>query len=80
MNTLDIQQWLTQHLAGHFDLPAADIDPTATLLTYGIDSAYALVLSADIHDTFDVLVGPTIAWDHPTIAALARHIADQAGT
>jgi len=75
MNIADIQQWLIQHLADYLALPAADIDPTTKLRSYGVDSVYALTLSADIEDTFGLLVEPTLTWDHPTIEAIAIHLA-----
>ena len=77
MNATDIQRWLIRHLADHLAIPTDDIDPTAPLHTYGLDSAYALTLGADIADTFDVLVEPTLTWDHPTVEGVTRHLVDQ---
>ena len=83
MNAADLRQWLIQHLADYLAIPAAAVDPAATLRSYGLDSLYALTLGADIEDAFGLLVEPTLTWDHPTIEAIANHLAghltDQAG-
>ncbi|MFD7033109.1 acyl carrier protein [Streptomyces sp. NPDC059917] len=70
-----LYQWLTAHLAVYLDRLPESIDPTVPLAEYGMDSVCALSLCGDIEDDFGVAVEPSLAWDHPTVAALAAHLA-----
>lgn len=71
----DLRSWLRARVAHYAQLDdVADIDTTAALTTYGLDSVYALLLCGDIEDHLGLDVEPTVAWDHPTIDALARHL------
>jgi len=70
----DLRRWLRARVAHYVHLDVADIDTTATLTTYGLDSVYALTLCGDIEDHLGLVLEPTVAWDHPTIDALARHV------
>lgn len=70
----ELRSWLRTRVAHYVQLDAADIDTTATLTTYGLDSVYALTLCGDIEDHLGVVLEPTVAWDHPTIDALTRHL------
>ncbi|MFJ9005164.1 acyl carrier protein [Streptomyces canus] len=70
----ELRSWLRARVAHYAQLDAAAIDTTATLTTYGLDSVYALILCGDIEDHLGVALEPTVAWDHPTIDALAGHL------
>ncbi|WP_329229535.1 acyl carrier protein [Streptomyces canus] len=70
----ELRSWLRARVAHYAQLDAADIDTTATLTTYGLDSVYALILCGDIEDHLGLALEPTVAWDHPTIDALAGHL------
>jgi acyl carrier protein len=80
MNQDQLQQWLIHHIADYLAIPATDIDPATPLTTYGLDSTYALTLAADLADTFGLLTEPHLAWQHPTINALAQHLANTTST
>ena len=45
---------------------------------YGLDSVFALDLCTALEHEFGILAQPTIAWDYPTIDAVARHLAEVA--
>ncbi|NUS17948.1 MAG: acyl carrier protein [Streptomyces sp.] len=66
--------WLVDHVAAYTRLSAGEIDRTAPLTDYGLDSVAALSLCGDIEDEFDLVVEPTVAWDHPTVEALAAYL------
>ncbi|WP_405639980.1 acyl carrier protein [Streptomyces sp. NBC_00019] len=70
----ELRSWLRTRVAHYVQLDVADIDTTATLTTYGLDSVYALTLCGDIEDHLGLVLEPTVAWDHPTIDALTRHL------
>jgi acyl carrier protein len=72
MNRSDeITSWLTAQVASFLDIEAADVDENTPLAEYGLDSVYALTLCGEIEDTYGIEVESTLAWDYPTVAALA---------
>ncbi|MEV5754374.1 acyl carrier protein [Actinoallomurus sp. NPDC052308] len=74
-----IRDWLTQRVAEYLERPPADIDPSAMLAEYGMDSVYAISLCGDIEAEYDLDVEPTLAWTHPTIDAIAAHLGERVG-
>ena len=76
----DLRGWLRARVAHYAQLDAAEIDATAALTTYGLDSVYALILCGDIEDHLGLVLEPTVAWDHPSIDALARHLEETLAT
>ncbi|WUH95738.1 acyl carrier protein [Streptomyces sp. NBC_00433] len=66
--------WLVRHVADYTRLSTEEIDRTAPLTGYGLDSVAALSLCGDIEDEFDLVVEPTVAWDHPTVDALVAYL------
>lgn len=71
------QDWLAARLGEFLQRPAEDIDPRTPFAEYGLDSVAALSLYGDIEEEFELYLEPTVAWDHPTVEALARHLADE---
>jgi acyl carrier protein len=72
-----LQSWLGDRVAGYLDVAPEQVDHDSPLADIGLDSVYALTLCGDLEDAFGITVEPTLAWDHPTIAALARGILDE---
>ncbi len=86
-----VREWLAGKLAARLGLAAEDTDgagPGASCGAYGIgpdtsfeqcglDAVGALALAVDAESTCGVLLEPTVAWDHPTIGSLARHLAQE---
>ncbi|MFF4387872.1 MULTISPECIES: acyl carrier protein [unclassified Streptomyces] len=75
----DIRAWLTNRVAFYLEVPADSILPDAKFVEMGLDSVYAMTMCGDIEDRFELEVEPTIAWDHPTVAALTAHLHDVLG-
>ncbi len=75
--------WLVDRIAVYLKRTPAEIDPSVPLAEYGLDSVAALSLCGDIEEDFDLVLEPTVAWDYPTVEALAGHLlaefANQAG-
>ncbi|MFJ8791278.1 acyl carrier protein [Streptomyces sp. NPDC102462] len=72
--TESLTTWLAERIALYLKRQPADIDPDVPLAEYGLDSVAALSLCGDIEDDFDVVMEPTVAWDYPTVHALAGHL------
>ncbi|MFD3551600.1 acyl carrier protein [Streptomyces goshikiensis] len=75
----DIRDWLVNRVAFYLEVPADSIPPDAKFVEMGLDSVYAMTMCGDIEDRFELEVEPTIAWDHPTVAALTKHLHDVLG-
>ena len=69
-----LTSWLVDAVAGYLAVPASRVGTDVTLQTLGLDSVHAMALCVDIEDRWGVLVEPTLAWDHPTIDAIAAHL------
>lgn len=71
----ELSAWIAAHLSRELNLPLEKIDPRASLARYGLDSLQAVALIADLEDYLGRRLDISVAWDHPTIEALARHLA-----
>jgi phthiocerol/phenolphthiocerol synthesis type-I polyketide synthase D len=67
----DLRAWLVRRVAELRDLPASAIDPRERLAAYGLDSAEAAVLTADLETWLGVDLPPELVWDNPTIETVA---------
>jgi acyl carrier protein len=72
-----LRDWVLGRVAYYIEATAADIDPDAKLVGYGLDSVYALTLCGDIEDEYGLVVDPTLAWDYPTVNAIVGYLAEQ---
>ncbi len=71
-----IQEWLIAHIAEALHVPVQDIDVQQPFVHYGMDSAQAVTLSADLEDWLHRSLPPTLVYDYPSIEALARFLAN----
>ncbi|MCA1185130.1 MULTISPECIES: acyl carrier protein [unclassified Saccharopolyspora] len=78
MNTsrAQLQAWLAERVAALLDRPPSEIAVEAELGDYGLDSVRAAALVAEIEDGWDLVLDPAVAWEHPSVAALASHLAE----
>jgi acyl-CoA synthetase (AMP-forming)/AMP-acid ligase II/acyl carrier protein len=74
----EIQTWLLGLLAKQFGIPPAEIDPQASFATLGLGSVQAVEMATQLADWLRFPVPSVIAWDHPTIEAIARHLSTEA--
>ena len=77
MRARTIEALLIERIAEILYLAPEDIDPDAPHSSYGLDSATALILAAEIEEELGVHVDDSLAWDHPTIRALAEFLAER---
>jgi len=69
-----IESWLIAHVARSANQSAAEIDVTLPFSHYALDSVATVELTADLEDLLELQLPPTLVWDYPTIALLARHL------
>ena len=74
-----IQVWLSQWLSNKLQIPLDKIDRTKAFADYGIDSVMAVELAQDLEEWLpdDLEVEPTLAWNFPSIEALAGYLAGE---
>lgn len=70
----EIQAWLVERIAAELEISPSEIDTTADLTSYGLGSMQAVSLSGDVEEWLDVSVPATLAYEYPTIDAIAAHL------
>jgi acyl carrier protein len=69
--------WLTNRVAAYLNAEPAAIATDSAIGDYGMDSVFALNLCADLEYEFGIVVEPTLAWDYPTIDAMAAYLTEE---
>jgi acyl carrier protein len=72
--------WLVDRVSVYLKRAPSEIDPVVPLAEYGLDSVAALSLCGDVEDGFGLILDPTVAWDYPTVDALATHLVEEFAT
>ena len=72
-----IAAWLAAKVAAPLGMRPAEVDVRRPLASFGIGSLQAVRLAADLEEWLGRKFAPTLAYDHPTIEALARFLADE---
>ena len=76
-NTEDvIQAWLLAKLAERLGIEPHDIDTREPLASYGLGSTEAVSLAGELADWLGRDLSAALVYEHPTIEALARHLAE----
>lgn len=73
----ELRGWLTGRVAVYLDIEPDQVDPENSFEAQGLDSMGALMLCDEIEDRWGLVVEPTLAWDHPTIVAMAEFLREQ---
>lgn len=71
----EITVWLVKWIAKQSKIAESAVDVEEPFVNLGLSSRQAVMLSGDLEDWLGVEVLPSAAWDHPTVAALATHLA-----
>jgi acyl carrier protein len=69
-----IQEWLVQRIAKALEMGSQRIDVETPFARLGLDSRTAVGMSGELERRLGRRLSPTLIWDFPTIAALARHL------
>ena len=73
-NIAPVRRWLIERVAYYVEMSPEDIDPAVRLTRYGMSSIYALSFCGDIEERYDIEVDATLAWDYPTVEAVAGYV------
>lgn len=71
----EVQEFIVQYLSTKLDVSPERLEVDAPIMTTGISSREAVVLSGELEDFIGQPVEPSVAWEYPTIAALSQHLA-----
>lgn len=67
--------WIAEWLGRELKIAPEDIVPGKTFVRYGMDSVHAMMLVGDLEEHVGRRLPPTLAWDQPTVEAMAAHLA-----
>ena len=73
----EITAWCVAHLGKALRRPVEKIDPRTKFERLGVDSAMAVYLVAELEEWLGRELAPEVAFEYPTIAELARHLAGE---
>jgi len=71
----EIEVWIIDHLVVHLGVNGTRVRPQTRFFELGLDSLEAVAMAEALERWLGTPVTPTIAWEQPTIAALAGHLA-----
>lgn len=71
----EITAWCVAHLAKALRRPGEKIDPHTKFARLGVNSAMAVYLVAELEEWLGRDLAPEVAFEYPSIAELARHLA-----
>ena len=74
-----IQQWLIQELSRRLKIAPDDIGIREPFARFGLDSIGAVGLSGELETWLGRRLDPTLAYDYPSVASLAAHLAGANG-
>jgi phthiocerol/phenolphthiocerol synthesis type-I polyketide synthase D len=75
----DIRDWCVRCVANILEVPVNEISAQDKFARLGLDSASSVHLVVALEEWLGIEIAPETVADHPTIAALARHVAAQCG-
>lgn len=71
---IEIQNWITHHIAEQLEVEPDRIDPTIPFNRYGLDSVLAYELVGDLGTWLEKELDPTLMYNYPTIESLSQHL------
>lgn len=79
MNAPELEAWLIERISAETGLPAQEIEVDMPFARLGLDSTAAVALTGELEEVLGQTLDPTVVFEFPTIARLARHLAGQNG-
>ena len=74
----ELTAWIGEWMERELGVAQDQVDAARPFVGYGMDSIHATMLVGDLEELLGRRLPPTLTWDHPTVDALARHIAPDA--
>jgi acyl carrier protein len=73
----EIRDWCLAYVRQTVDEDRVAVGPDISFTEMGLDSASSAYFIVELEEWLGVELYPEIVFDHPTIAGLARHIAER---
>lgn len=70
----ELREWLRQWVSDTTGLPVDQVSDDRPMEEFGLSSRDAVALSGDIEDKTGIILTATVAYQHPTIASLAKRV------
>ncbi|QTH59659.1 type I polyketide synthase [Corynebacterium hindlerae] len=80
MNVSELKEWLRSWVVATTGLPAEEITDDKSLQNFGLSSRDVVLLSGELENLLGVQLDATVAYEYPTIGALAQRLIDGAST
>lgn len=77
LTSAKIQDWIACYLAELLEIKQHKVDISVSFDCYGLDSLATADLTHELGNLLGKKLAPTILYDHPTIEALAWHLAEE---
>ncbi|GAB5522531.1 MAG: type I polyketide synthase [Roseivirga sp.] len=77
LNTKQIQEWLVAKVSERMQVTPGDLDLHQSFAHYGLSSKDVVTLSGELEDLLDRRLSPTLAYEYPSIAALAQYLGER---
>lgn len=76
----EIRSWLLDRIGGELNISSAKVDPQKPFVEYGIDSASAVGVVADLEDFLGRALDPNLFYTYPTIDELVVYLTADEGS
>ena len=80
MTADEIANWLRARIAKEVGISVDKIQIDEPFVAFGIDSAGAVMIAADLEAHVRTKIHPGLLWDFPDVGSLARYVAEQVNT
>jgi len=72
-----VEAWLITRIAEGLQLDPRTLDGGTSFAQLGLDSSMAMSLTGELGEWLGRELQPTLLWEYPTIAGLARHLTEK---
>lgn len=76
----ELGDWIAERVSRALEIAPEQLDRTRPLSEYGLDSRAAVSLAGDLEKWLSRSIDVTLAWDHPTVNAMASHLAERSSS
>jgi acyl carrier protein len=76
MTRIEIEEWIVDYVASTLGIEPDEVGRDTPFSSLGLDSTAAVGMTGDLEDWLQVEIDPAACYDHPTISAIAGHVAN----
>jgi acyl transferase domain-containing protein/acyl carrier protein len=73
----DLASWLLTRVSHLSGIAVDKLDTREPFSSYGLESSDAIALSGELQERLERTLPPTLVYDYPSVALLARHLTEQ---